>query len=81
MVLRYFRRTVWIFSFTIASLIFDQNDKDYEKLREAMVKMQIESRGVKNEEVLSAIRGVPRHLFIDESLWPTAYSDGPLPIG
>ena len=81
MVLRYFRRTVWIFSFTIASLIFAQNDKDYEELRETMVKMQIESRGVKDEDVLSVMRDVPRHLFIDESLWPKAYSDGPLPIG
>ena len=81
MVLRYFRRTVWIFSFTIASLIFAQNDKDYEELREAMVKTQIESRGIKDEDVLSVMRDVPRHLFIDESLWPKAYSDGPLPIG
>lgn len=81
MVLRYFRRTVWIFSFTIASLIFAQNDKDYEELREEMVKTQIESRGVKDEDVLSVMRDVPRHLFIDESLWPKAYSDGPLPIG
>ena len=81
MVLRYFRRTVWIISFTIASLIFAQNDKDYEELREAMVKTQIQSRGVKDEDVLSVMRDVPRHLFIDESLWPKAYSDGPLPIG
>ena len=81
MVLRYFRRTVWIINFTIASLIFAQNDKDYEELREAMVKTQIESRGVKDEDVLSVMRDVPRHLFIDESLWPKAYSDGPLPIG
>ena len=81
MVLRYFKRTVWIFSFTIASLIFAQNDKDYEELREEMVKTQIESRGVKDEDVLSVMRDVPRHLFIDESLWPKAYSDGPLPIG
>ena len=81
MVLRYFRRTVWIFSFTIASLIFSQNDKDYEELREAMVKPQIESRGGKDEDVLSVMRDVPRHFFIDESLWPKAYSDGPLPIG
>ena len=81
MVLRYFRSTVWIISFTIASLIFAQNDKDYEELREAMVKTQIESRGIKDEDVLSVMRDVPRHLFIDESLWPKAYSDGPLPIG
>ena len=81
MVQRYFRRAVWIISFTIASLIFAQNDKDYEELREAMVKTQIESRGVKDKDVLSVMRDVPRHLFIDESLWPKAYSDGPLPIG
>ena len=81
MVQRYFRRTVWIISFTIASLIFAQNYKDYDELREAMVKTQIESRGVKDEDILSVMRDVPRHLFIDESLWPKAYSDGPLPIG
>ena len=81
MVQRYFRRTVWIISFTIASLIFAQNYKDYEELREAMVKTQIESRGVKDEDILSVMQDVPRHLFIDESLWPKAYSDGPLPIG
>ena len=81
MVQRYFRRTVWIISFTIASLIFAQNYKDYEELRKAMVKTQIESRGVKDEDILSVMRDVPRHLFIDESLWPKAYSDGPLPIG
>lgn len=27
------------------------------------------------------MRDVPRHLFVEESLWPVAYSDGPLPIG
>ena len=81
MVQRYFRRTVWIISFTIASLIFAQNYKDYEELRKAMVKTQIESRGVKDEDILSVMRNVPRHLFINESLWPKAYSDGPLPIG
>ena len=81
MVQRYFRRTVWIISFTIASLIFAQNYKDYEELRKAMVKTQIESHGVKDEDILSVMQNVPRHLFIDESLWPKAYSDGPLPIG
>ena len=81
MVQRYFRRTVWIINFTIASLIFAQNDKDYEELRQAMVKTQIESRGITDEDVLSVMRNIPRHLFIDESLWSKAYSDGHLPIG
>jgi protein-L-isoaspartate(D-aspartate) O-methyltransferase len=31
--------------------------------------------------VLNAFRKVPRHLFLDEALWPQAYSDHPLPIG
>ncbi len=27
------------------------------------------------------MRKVPRHLFLDEALWPQAYEDHPLPIG
>jgi protein-L-isoaspartate(D-aspartate) O-methyltransferase len=38
-------------------------------------------RGIKDEGVLNAFRKVPRHLFLDEALWPQAYSDHPLPIG
>jgi protein-L-isoaspartate(D-aspartate) O-methyltransferase len=49
--------------------------------REAMVRDQIESRGVRNTEVLSAMRTVPRHLFIPAPQRPFAYSDRPLPIG
>jgi protein-L-isoaspartate(D-aspartate) O-methyltransferase len=39
------------------------------------------NRGIRDERVLSAFRKVPRHLFLDEALWPQAYSDHPLPIG
>ena len=31
--------------------------------------------------MLEAFRKVPRHLFLDEALWPQAYEDHPLPIG
>jgi len=48
--------------------------------RVSMVETQIEARGVTDARVLEAMRLVPRHLFIDESFWPRAYSDGPLPI-
>jgi protein-L-isoaspartate(D-aspartate) O-methyltransferase len=48
--------------------------------RAAMVETQIEARGVKDARVLDAMKEVPRHLFIGESLWPLAYSDSPLPI-
>jgi protein-L-isoaspartate(D-aspartate) O-methyltransferase len=49
--------------------------------RERMVREQIEARGIKDPRVLAAMRKVPRHLFIDEALWPQAYNDYPLPIG
>ncbi len=48
--------------------------------RAAMVKTQIEARGVKDPRILESMKAVPRHLFIGESLWPVAYSDSPLPI-
>ena len=48
--------------------------------RVAMVETQIEARGINDARVLESMRVVPRHLFIDESLWLRAYSDGPLPI-
>ena len=53
----------------------------YKRLREEMVRLQIESRGVKDPEVLEAMRKVPRHLFVSEALMDQAYGDFPLPIG
>lgn len=53
----------------------------YEKARARMVDEQIVARGITNERVLAAMRSVPRHLFIEEALWPQAYGDFPLPIG
>lgn len=55
--------------------------KKYRRLREAMVKNQIASRGVPDEKVLAAMRKVPRHLFVSEALMDQAYADHPLPIG
>ncbi len=49
--------------------------------RERMVVEQIASRGVRNEAVLSALREVPRHLFVPEALRHEAYADHPLQIG
>lgn len=47
------------------------------KAREWMVREQIEQRGVRDPEVLAAMRRVPRHLFVD-SQW--AYDDRALPL-
>jgi protein-L-isoaspartate(D-aspartate) O-methyltransferase len=54
---------------------------DYTNLRERMVSLQIERRGVKNRAVLQAMRTVPRHLFVADELLSEAYNDYPLPIG
>jgi protein-L-isoaspartate(D-aspartate) O-methyltransferase len=42
---------------------------------------QLRRRGIKNEEVLRAIGTVPRHEFVNKTLWHLAYADNPLPIG
>jgi len=53
----------------------------YARLREEMVRRQIEARGVTDPAVLEAMRRVPRHLFVSEALRDQAYGDYPLPIG
>jgi len=57
----------------------EQND--FQKLRAEMVKSQIEARGVKNSDVLDAMKNVPRHEFVPVNNINQAYYDGPLPIG
>ena len=46
-----------------------------------MSKNDIEGRGIKNKQVLKAMRMVPREKFVPEELAATAYGDHPLPIG
>jgi len=61
-----------------------ENDSEtdrYSELRNSMVDYQIVARGIKDLKVIKAMRKVPRHEFVDESLWDYAYSDRPLPIG
>jgi len=53
----------------------------YDRLREEMVKCQLEARGIHDASVLAAFRKVPRHLFVSEALMDQAYGDFPLPIG
>jgi protein-L-isoaspartate(D-aspartate) O-methyltransferase len=49
--------------------------------RENMVEVQIRARGINDDRVLTALRKVPRHLFVPAELQPFAYGDEPLPIG
>ena len=49
--------------------------------RAAMVRSQIEGRGVSDARVLDAMRAVPRELFVPAHLAGAAYDDRALPIG
>jgi len=45
-----------------------------------MVTQQIAARGVKDPQVLAAMRRVPRHEFVPDAVRDMAYEDRPLPI-
>ena len=45
------------------------------------VALQLEARGIRDEAVLAAMRGVPREKFVPAELANKAYDDGALPIG
>ncbi|MGM0575411.1 MAG: protein-L-isoaspartate(D-aspartate) O-methyltransferase [Myxococcota bacterium] len=49
--------------------------------RGEMVDADIAARGVRDPEVLAAMRAVPRHAFVPDRLDRLAYADRPLPIG
>ena len=54
---------------------------DLDALREHMVQSQLVPRGIRDERVLHAMRKVPRHSFVDESMQYKAYDDMALSIG
>lgn len=64
----------------------DTQDTRYAKQRARMVQEQIAKpldyrTAVTDPRVLSALREVPRHLFVPEDMRDVAYADRPLPIG
>lgn len=71
---------VLILSILTGGSMLPQNDK-YTSLRERMVKDQIVDRGITDKSTLSAMRKVPRHLFVPADVRDEAYDDNPLPIG
>lgn len=54
---------------------------EFKKIRDLMVETQLITRGIKDRRMLDAMRRVPRHLFVDESIQYKAYDDMALPIG
>ncbi|MGD0234887.1 MAG: protein-L-isoaspartate(D-aspartate) O-methyltransferase [Syntrophorhabdales bacterium] len=74
--------TLGLFILTMYNPAVAQAQPDpFEARRLQMVEQDIEARGVKDALVLKAMRKVQRHLFVEQSLWPKAYNDHPLPIG
>ncbi len=54
--------------------------KKYESLRQQMVETQIIRRNITDQNVLKAMRTIPRHLFVSKRYRAEAYNDHPLPI-
>lgn len=85
----YFSKIIFGLFVTINALIFPASISNaqsnpiisFKKLRERMVRYQIEARGVKDKSVLEAMVKVERHRFVPLLLQPFAYEDMPLPIG
>ncbi len=67
--------------FTNVGLASDIPEREHDAARERMVSMQLEARGVRNQDVLRVMRKVRRHLFVPENLRGVAYEDHALPIG
>jgi len=73
--------TVLFFILLVQCTAQEKKGSDFERKRKLMVKIQIESRGVSNKEVLDAMLKVERHLFVPDEYKSLAYEDHPLPIG
>jgi len=57
----------------------EDDEKLFEKERRMMVEDQIESRGIKGKALLTALKKIPRHLFVPADFRKYAYSDQALP--
>lgn len=67
--------------FAMSAYCAEGGGRDVERLRDQMVKRQIEARGVSDKRVLAAMRKIERHKFVPQSDIASAYDDHPLPIG
>jgi protein-L-isoaspartate(D-aspartate) O-methyltransferase len=54
---------------------------EFARMRQRMVKVQLQGRDIRDVHVLAAMGKVPRHEFVPSSLTLSAYSDGALPLG
>lgn len=59
---------------------FDEDPHAWVRLRQRMVAEQLVARGIRDERVLEAMRGVERHEFVPAEVRREAYEDRALPI-
>jgi len=55
-----------IASTLIVTSVWADEDSHFSKLREEMVRTQIEARGIKDKRVLEVMRKVKRHQFVPQ---------------
>ena len=78
---RFYKLLIWgIFGFL---LLWSQPGVavDWKSQQGIMVRNHLKKRGIRNSEVLKAMRKTPRHLMIPHKIQGLAYADRPLPIG
>lgn len=63
------------------ALPVEAQENRYDRLRDRMVRSQLEGRDIRDQATLDAMRRVPRHLFVTDDHRSRAYADRPLPIG
>jgi hypothetical protein len=52
--------------------------RNFSRVRDRMVEVQIARRGVRDPHILEAMRRVPREAFVEPGLEEFAYEDGPV---
>ncbi len=55
-------------------------EDEFARLRERMVREQLQTRDIKDQRVLEAMLKVPRHEFVPRNFAGSAYADGALPL-
>jgi len=68
-------------SFLIYEITLKESTDAFSQSRMQMVEDHLKERDIIDEKILEVMGRVPRHKFVDESLWNEAYADHPLPIG
>ena len=78
--IRYLFLSISLFVIIVPVISCGQSDTSYIGLRQKMVKMQLEARGISDKRVLNSFLKVERHKFVLPRHVAFSYNDTPLPI-